>query len=457
MSSSTAAAKADVDAPSHQDQASSETPLPKPYSPFWNPNLPWLDLFLGWMVSLFMPLSKMAEHSPDSEQARNVTNDTRTKFNKHMEGPFKQGCRKWSKACSNGGLAQCTWKVPRRPELLYEWNIIDKNDELMKQQVKKEQDENDKFVTVHLWFPVSLVTKEDGRKENDCGCVDVANFDLKSIDKDVPVVIWFHGGGLVLGTCDDAGWESKVSPLLNKQKHTTGSESVPPLVLLSVDYRLAPDYPLPAASIDALSVVDYCLEDDPERTIHISGESAGAYLSLVSAFAAHKQYPGRVQSALVMIPFLSPAADSMSVYMNSRSSPLVSIKWLRWCWRAALEMDDELVVDDMDETDVLAIGSNRTAWNKSKWKQNEEWHKFLEPMVGIPSGLIDKKATKFIVAVNKADPLYDDGKELARKLKKQGADVDYVEAKGSHAIGFMIDRKAMTELIEAWRIAIFEK
>jgi acetyl esterase/lipase len=278
----------------------------------------------------------------------------------------------------------------------------------------------------------------------------VESINLKDISHDVPMVVWFHGGGLTTGS-SNFGWELKVNALLEKQKQVSGSECIPPLVVASVDYRLAPEHPLPAASIDALSVMDYCMKDDPERQIHVSGESAGGYLSLVSAFAGHKHYPGRVQSALVMIPFISPAADSMSYYMNGPSSLFAPASWARWCWRAALEMDDTVESED----DLLAVGSNRTAWDKSKWKQNEEWHKFLEPMEGVPSEM--ENGSKYIVAVNKADVVYDEGNELARRLKEHGADVEYLEASGSHGIGFYINRKAMAELIELWRAAIFDK
>jgi len=445
---STAAAKG---APLQEQPASQEQKPPRPYSAWWNPNLSWLDLFICWTASFFIPLGSIAL-CPTPEKAKKRCDDIRIKFDKSVESGFHQNCRKWSKAC--GGLVQCTWRVPRRPEILYEWVIIDKDDVLMKQVMEKESNEEEKFVTVHMWCPASLVLKEgDDRKENDYGCVEVDNVELKNIPKEVPVVLWFHGGGLTLGTCDDAGWGTKIDAILEKQKKISGGESVPPIVLASVDYRLAPDHPLPAASIDSLSALDYCLTNDPERRIHVGGESAGAYLSLVSTFAGHKHDPGRLQSAFVMIPFISPAADSMSYFMNSFSSPLVTIPWARWCWRAALEMDD---IAPVHEDDVVAAGSNRTAWNKSKWKQNEQWHKFMEPMAGIPPGLDNKEnGIKFIVSVNKADPLYDEGNELMRKLKDAGADVEYLEAMGSHSIGFAVDRKAMEELMEVWRAAIF--
>ena len=314
---------------------------------------------------------------------------------------------------------------------------------------------DDKFVTVRMWCPASLVLKEsDKRLENECECIETESVNLKSIPKNVPVILWFHGGGLTLFH-EKAGWGPKITAILNQQKELSGSDSVPPMVVISVDYRLAPDHPLPAASIDALSTLEYCLKDDSDRTIHVGGESAGAYLALQVAFAGHVQYPGRIQSTLAMVPFLSPAGDSLSYYMNEYSTPLVTTSWLRWCWRAALEMDDISMNDE--EKDAIVVGSNRTVWNKSKWKQNKQWHKFLEPMEGIPSGLSDESACKYIVAVNKADPLHDEGNELMRRLKDEGANVDYIEAMGSHALGYEVDRKAMAKLMNAWRAAIFDE
>jgi predicted esterase YcpF (UPF0227 family) len=98
---------------------------------------------------------------------------------------------------------------------------------------------------------------------------------------------------VVVSRSPKAGLIENMNPLLNKQKQI--SESLPPVIFASVRYRLAPEHPLPAASIDALSVVDFLLQNNKERKIHVSGESGGAYLATVIAFAAHHQYPGRIQ------------------------------------------------------------------------------------------------------------------------------------------------------------------
>jgi acetyl esterase/lipase len=63
---------------------------------------------------------------------------------------------------------------------------------------------------------------------------------------------------------------------------------------VSVEYSLAPEYPFPAAIIDALSVVEFLLDGNPSRKIHIGGVSAGGYLALVAGFEAFRKYPGRI-------------------------------------------------------------------------------------------------------------------------------------------------------------------
>ena len=78
----------------------------------------------------------------------------------------------------------------------------------------------------------------------------------------------------------------------------------------------------------------------------------------------------------------------------------------------AFERKDRVMVELGDN--VLAVGSNHTAWNKNKWKQTEQWHKFFELIAGIPPGLDENEngRTKHIVVVKNASPLYNEGKEL---------------------------------------------
>lgn len=94
-----------------------------------------------------------------------------------------------------------------------------------------------------------------------------------------PILVWYHGGGFVIGDLDTA------DPTCRKLAAATGA------VVVSVDYRLAPEHPFPAAADDCLAalrwVVDHAtdLGGDPTR-IAVGGDSAGGNLAAVTALAA---------------------------------------------------------------------------------------------------------------------------------------------------------------------------
>jgi hypothetical protein len=245
-----------------------------------------------------IPFRNQAKHSPNSEDGRKINDQLRESFTKIVDFGFPRSCEKLSKIA--GGLAQCTWKIPRRSSILREWGIIDSQDALMKQVEASSPDDNG-LIDVHVWCSLSLLSEQVGER-NENGCVEVDRIDLKTISKDVPVVVWFHGGGLVMGNFK-TGMVETFLPLLEKQKEAT--RSVPPVIFVAATYRLAPEHPLPAASIDALSVVGFILQNNKERKIHICGVSAGGYLSTVTAFAAHRQYPGRIQRYYAVILLLN--------------------------------------------------------------------------------------------------------------------------------------------------------
>jgi acetyl esterase/lipase len=95
----------------------------------------------------------------------------------------------------------------------------------------------------------------------------------------VPGVVAFHGGGFVLGTLDD------YEPLCRQLANRLGA------VMVSVDYRLAPEHPFPAGvddAFDAFLAVRSQAADlgiDPRR-VGVSGDSAGGNLATVVCLRA---------------------------------------------------------------------------------------------------------------------------------------------------------------------------
>src|SRR5271155_4299409 len=93
-----------------------------------------------------------------------------------------------------------------------------------------------------------------------------------------PLIIYFHGGGFVIGDLD------------THDRNARGVAAATGATVVSVAYRMAPEHPFPAPVTDSLNAVRAVvaraeeLRVDP-RLLYVAGDSAGAMLALVVALA----------------------------------------------------------------------------------------------------------------------------------------------------------------------------
>lgn len=120
-------------------------------------------------------------------------------------------------------------------------------------------------------------------------------------------MLWIHGGAFVAGTPRNA-----VAPAANLAR-TAGVRAI------SIDYRLAPEHPYPAAIEDALAAYQALLDEEPAENLVLGGESAGGTLSIALLVAARDAGLALPRAAVVF----SPASDLTLSGTSHRSKAAV--------------------------------------------------------------------------------------------------------------------------------------
>jgi acetyl esterase len=105
------------------------------------------------------------------------------------------------------------------------------------------------------------------------------------------IIVWFHGGGWVTG---NLGYSDEICRLIAQFSRRP---------VLSVDYRLAPEHPFPAAIEDALTAVRWAARQAGERVV-VAGDSAGGNLAAVAASELRRAPEVRLAGQLLVYPVL---------------------------------------------------------------------------------------------------------------------------------------------------------
>jgi acetyl esterase len=197
----------------------------------------------------------------------------------------------------------------------------------------------------------------------------------------LPALVYFHGGGWTIGDLD-------THDVLCRQLANGARCAV-----FSVDYRLAPEAPFPAAVEDCLAATRFVFEKSGSLKIDVSriavgGDSAGGNLAAVVAL--HRQGPLAFQ--LLIYPATDQRCDTDSHRRNGEGYLLTreGIEFFRGCY-----LPEKKHWADWRASPLLAAS-----------------HAGLPPAFIITAGY---------------DPLRDEGREYAERLAQAGVEVAYRE------------------------------
>ncbi|MCH2528652.1 MAG: alpha/beta hydrolase [Dehalococcoidia bacterium] len=144
-------------------------------------------------------------------------------------------------------------------------------------------------------------------------------------DGTYPILVWFHGGGWVLGNIETADPVARRLCIEGK------------CVVMSVDYRLAPETKFPGAVEDCYAVTEWAAKQghiyggDPDK-IAVGGDSAGGNLAtVVSIMAARAEEGPKISFQMLIYPVTDYDFDTSSYNDNAKGYSLTKACMI-WFW-----------------------------------------------------------------------------------------------------------------------------
>jgi acetyl esterase/lipase len=227
------------------------------------------------------------------------------------------------------------------------------------------------------------------------------------------VLIFFHGGGFVIGNIDS--YSATCSNMANQTGH----------IVVSVDYRLAPEYPFPAAPEDCYAVtreifMDADLFDVKPEDITLIGDSAGGNLAAVVSLMARDR--GEFLPARQILLYPSTWND------HSETSPFPSV----------LENGTDYLLTSKKICEYMDLYVSRKEDFKSP---------YLAPL--LEEDLSGQPRTLIISA--QYDPLRDEAEVYGRRLYNNGNAVEVYRMKDA-LHGFLLLPKHFVHVKKSYEI-----
>ena len=195
---------------------------------------------------------------------------------------------------------------------------------------------------------------------------------------ELPALVYFHGGGWVIGDLD-------THDVLCRQLANGARCAV-----YSVDYRMGPEFPFPAAVEDCMAATRFVAGRHPR--IAVGGDSAGGNLATVVALLARDALAPDIAFQLLIYPATDQRAQHPSIRKNGEGY-LLTQKAMQYF-----------------QAQYLPRKEDRLDWRASPL--------LARSLAGLPPA--------YVITAG-YDPLVDEGREYAGRMAKAGVEVAYRE------------------------------
>lgn len=191
------------------------------------------------------------------------------------------------------------------------------------------------------------------------------------------VILYVHGGGYVSGSCSDH--RAFVSKFAKSCRYTN----------LVYEYRLAPEFPFPAALDDSVTIYNKLLEKGyTSENIIIAGESAGGGLALALLLALKDNKIPLPVAGVAISPWTDLTCSGDSYVTKNKASLAPMNSWL--------------------------------VFSKHYAANNDLMNPYISPLYGNLKGL-----PSLFINSGTDDELYDDGRLFYERALEQGVDISF--------------------------------
>jgi acetyl esterase len=208
-------------------------------------------------------------------------------------------------------------------------------------------------------------------------------------DEALPVVVFFHGGGFVVCTLETH------DPYCRALSAEAG------VMVVSVDYRLAPEHKFPAGVEDCLAATEWVLAHARElggrgSRVFVAGDSAGGTLAAVVALLLRDKGVSGLTGQILLYPVTAHYDPPTASYLEMAEGYGLTRKGMMWFW-------DHYLKDKSEGADFRAAPL------------------LAASLRGLP---------RAFVVTAEYDVLRDEGLAYAKRLEAAGVDVTRVYAEG---------------------------